>query len=99
MYDIQLTRQAQKDAVKIERSGLKHKAAEIIRTIRNNPYEESQDFEILKYDLKGSCSRRITRQHRFLYEVLPNTEGLKNADGELYEGVIKVISMWTHYHE
>ena len=58
MYDIRLTKQAQKDAVKVERAGLKQKAAEIIKTVRNNPYEESQDFEILKYDLKGACSRR-----------------------------------------
>jgi len=48
MYDIRFTKQAQKDAVKIERAGLKPKAAEIICTIRVNPYEESQDFEILK---------------------------------------------------
>jgi Txe/YoeB family toxin of toxin-antitoxin system len=99
MYDIKLTKQARKDAVNIERAGLKPKAAEIIKTVRKNPYEESQDFEILKYDLKGACSRRITRQHRFLYEVLPNTEGLKDSDGVLYEGIVKVIAMWTHYHE
>ena len=99
MYNIWLTKQAQKDAVKIERAGLKPKVARIITTVRQSPYEESQDFELLKYDLKGSCSRRITRQHRFLYEVLSNTEGLRNENGELYEGVIKVISMWTHYHE
>ena len=85
--------------MKVERAGLKPKAAEIIKTIRNNPYEESQDFEMLKYDLKGSYSRCITRQHRFVYEVLPNTEGLKDINDELYEGIIKVISMWTHYHE
>ena len=99
MYDIQFTKQAQKDAVKVERSGLKPKAAKIIQTVRNNPYEESQEFELLKHDLKGAFSRRINRQHRFVYEILPNTEGLKNAGGELYKGIIKVISMWTHYHE
>ena len=54
---------------------------------------------MLKHDLKGACSRRINRQHRFVYEVLPNSEELKDPDGELYEGIIKVISMWTHYHE
>lgn len=100
MYDIRLTKQAQKDAVKVERAGLKPKAVEIIKTVRNNPYEESQYFEMLKGDLKGSYSRRITRQHRFVYEILPNDENSKDADGELYTGIIKVISMWTpHYHE
>ena len=97
MYDIRFTKQAQKDAVKAERSGLKNKAAEIIRTIRNDPYEESQDFEILKHDLKGACSRRINRQHRFVYEVLPNADRRTDASGEPYKGVVKIIRMWTHY--
>lgn len=97
MYDIRYTKQAKKDAVKVERAGLKPKAAEIIQTIRNNPYEESQGFETLIGDLKGSCSRRINRQHRFVYEVLPNVENITDADGNPYEGIVKVISMWTHY--
>jgi len=97
MYDIQLTKQAQKDAVKVERAGLKPKALEIRNTVRENPFEVSQSFEKLKGDLEGSYSRRLNRQHRFVYEVLPNIEGLKDTDGNLYEGIVKVISMWTHY--
>jgi Txe/YoeB family toxin of toxin-antitoxin system len=97
MYDIRLTRQARKDAAKAEHAGLKPKVAEIIRTVRNNPYEDSQEFEKLKGDLKGSCSRRITRQHRFVYEVLPNDENAKDVGGEPYKGIIKIVSMWTHY--
>lgn len=97
MYDIRLTRQAAKDSVNIERMGLKPQTAEIIVTVRENPYEESQRFEKLKGDLKGLYSRRINRQHRFVYEILPNEEGLKDADGVLYEGIVKVVSMWTHY--
>ena len=97
MYDVRLTKQAQKDAVKVERAGLKPKAIEIRNTIRNNPFEASQSFEKLKGDLQGSCSRRLNRQHRFVYQVLPNTEGAKDINGNLYEGIIKVISMWTHY--
>ena len=97
MYDIRLTKQAEKDAVKIERVGLKPKAIEIRNTIRTNPFEASQSFEKLKGDLQGSCSRRLNRQHRFVYQVLPNTEEAKDKDGNLFEGIIKVISMWTHY--
>jgi Txe/YoeB family toxin of toxin-antitoxin system len=97
MYDVRLTKQAQKDAVKIERAELKTKASDIIRTVRKNPYEESQGFEKLKGDLKGAYSRRINRQHRFVYEVLPNDENAKDVNGELYEGIVKTISMWTHY--
>jgi len=97
MYDIQLTKQAQKDAVKVERAGLKPKAIEIRNTVINDPFEVSQSFERLKGDLQGSYSRRLNRQHRFVYEVLPNTEGLKDDNGIPYEGIVKVISMWTHY--
>ena len=97
MYDIRLTRQAQKDAVKVEHAGLKPKVVEIIKTVRNNPYEESQGFEKLVGNLKGSYSRRINRQHRFVYEILPNDEGAKDVNGVPYKGIIKVISMWTHY--
>jgi len=77
MYDVRFTKQAQKDSVNVERAGLKPKAIEIIKLVRKNPYEESQSFEYLKGNLKGSCSRRLNRQHRFVYEVLPNTENAK----------------------
>jgi len=97
MYDIRLTKQAQKDAVNVERAGLKPKAIEIRNTIRKNPFEASQSFEKLKGDLQDLCSRRLNRQHRFVYEVLPNSEGAKDETGTLYEGIVKVISMWTHY--
>jgi len=97
MYDIRLTKQAEKDAVKVERAGLKPKAIEIRNTVRKDPFEASQSFEKLKGDLQGLCSRRLNRQHRFVYQVLPNTDGVKDKTGALYDGIVKVISMWTHY--
>ena len=97
MYDIRFTKQAQKDTEKIERAGLKSKVVEIIRTVRENPYEETQGFEKLKGDLKGAYSRRINRQHRFVYEIKPNKENIKNTSGEQYKGIVIIISMWTHY--
>jgi len=97
MYDVQFTKQAKKDGAKIRQAGLKPKADEIIDTVEKDPYEPSQSFEELKGDLKGAYSRRLNKQHRFVYQVLPNTDGLKDLGGELYEGIIKVLSMWTHY--
>nr|WP_248126372.1 hypothetical protein [Slackia exigua] len=38
-------------------------------------------------------SRRIDRQHRFVYEVI---EGALDEDGVAYEGIVRVLSMWTH---
>lgn len=97
MYDVRFTKQAKKDAVNVKRTGLKPKADEIISTVRKDPFEDSQNFEPLKGDLKGAYSRRLNRQHRFVYEVLPNTENAVDEKGQPYEGIIKVLSMWTHY--
>jgi hypothetical protein len=36
MYKVELTRQAIKDAAKVEAAGLKEKAAEIIKIVREN---------------------------------------------------------------
>ncbi|MCL2086874.1 MAG: Txe/YoeB family addiction module toxin [Oscillospiraceae bacterium] len=97
MYDVFFVKQARKDAEKIERAGLKPKVVAILRTVRKNPYEKTQGFEKLTGDLKGAYSRRISRQHRFLYSILPNVNNAKDDDGNVYEGIVKVISMWTHY--
>jgi len=97
MYRIDLTKQAQKDATLLESAGLKKKAASFIRIVRINPFQNPPPYEALKGDRKGAYSRRINRQHRFIYEVLPNTENLKDENGIPYQGIIKIIRMWTHY--
>ena len=97
MYDVQLTRQAAKDTVKVERAGLKPKAAKLLQILRENPFQNPPEYEKLTGDLDGAYSRRINRQHRLVYEVLPNTENLKDENGVLYDGIVKVIRMWTHY--
>ena len=96
MYRDDITKRAAKDAAKIERAGLKPKAAEIIRTIRQNPFEPTQQFEKL-VGLNNTYSRRIDYHNRFVYEVLPNDENIKDANGQPYEGIVKVIRMWGHY--
>jgi len=97
MYKIIFSKQAEKDAVNIERSGYKPKVVEIVRTVRVTPHEISQGFERLKGDLDGFCSRRINLQHRFVYQVLPNTGDLRDENDELYEGIVQILRMWSHY--
>jgi Txe/YoeB family toxin of toxin-antitoxin system len=97
MYKTELTKQAQKDAIKVERAGLKPKAVEIIRTVQKNPYEHSQDFEKMTGDLQGYYSRRINKQHRFVYEVLKNADNMLDDNGVPYKGIVRVLRMWTHY--
>ena len=36
-------------------------------------------------------------KHRPVYEMYENTENLLSPDGTPYDGVIRVIRMWTHY--
>lgn len=97
MYDIRLTKQAVRDAEKIERAGMKLKVMELLRVIRVNPYQNPPEYEKLFGDYKGAYSHRINKQHRLVYEVLPNDEGIGDSSGEPYKGIIKILRMWTHY--
>jgi Txe/YoeB family toxin of Txe-Axe toxin-antitoxin module len=67
-----------------------------MRTLRDNPYEQSQGFERLTGNLKGFCSRQISLKHRVLYRVLPNVEVAKDECGNLYEGIVPVYRAWGH---
>ena len=96
-YKLKYTRQAEKDARLLEQAGLDKAAKGLLAIMRRNPYQVPPPYEKLKGDLKGSFSRRINRQHRIIYDVLSNEEGLKDDAGELFEGIVKIIRMWTHY--
>jgi toxin YoeB len=85
MWQIVFTKQAQRDAKKLSAAGLRPKAEELLEILRENPYKTPPPFEKLLGDLSGAFSRRITIQHRLVYQILDN------------EKVVKVIRMWTHY--
>jgi Txe/YoeB family toxin of toxin-antitoxin system len=84
-WRVVFTTQAQKDARKIARSGLRDKAEELLEILRKNPRQSPPPFEKLVGDLAGAYSRRINIQHRLVYQVLDK------------ERTVKVIRMWTHY--
>jgi toxin YoeB len=79
------TSQAQRDARKLARSGLREKAEELLEILREDPRLSPPRFEKLVGDLAGACSRRINVQHRLVYQILDE------------ERTVKVIRMWTHY--
>lgn len=56
--------------------------------------DDERLVEPLVGSLQGMYSRRIDRQHRFVYEVI---EGELEEGGVAYEGIVRVLSMWTHY--
>ena len=96
MYKIVLTRQAEKDTKKLEQAGLKPKAAGLIRIIRQNQFQNPPMYEKLQ-GYNDTYSRRITIQHRLVYQILPNELNEKDTAGIPYEGIVKIIRMWTHY--
>ena len=79
------TRQAQKDAEKLAAAGLKPKAQALLTILAQNGYQTPPPFEKLVGDLAGAYSRRISIQHRLVYQVLDDTQ------------TVKVLRMWTHY--
>lgn len=94
MYLVKFTKQAAKDAKKLKAAGLDTKAKALVEIVRENPFQEIPAYEILVGNLAGLFSRRINLQHRFVYQVFREPY---QKDGVSYEGVVKVVRMWTHY--
>ena len=84
-WKIVYTKQAVKDAKKLQSSGLKPKAQKLLEVLKSNPYQNPPRYEKLVGDLSKAYSRRINIQHRLVYEVLDDVK------------TVKVIRMWTHY--
>ena len=84
-WQVVFAKHAQRDARKLEASGLKAGAQELLAIIKENPFQNPPPFEKLVGDLSGAYSRRINIQHRLVYEVLQE------------EKTVKVLRMWSHY--
>lgn len=79
------SKQAQRDAKKLARSGLKPKAETLLAVITKDPFATPPRYEKLLGDLDGCYSRRINIQHRLVYEIYPD------------DRVVHILRMWTHY--
>ena len=84
-WNIVYTKQAQKDAKKINSAGLKRQTEKLLSIVKKNPFQNPPSYEKLLGDLAGAYSRRINLQHRLVYQVLKD------------KSVVKIIRMWTHY--
>jgi len=82
-YKLKYTRQAEKDARLLEQAKLKKPAANLLKIIKKDPFQNPPRYEKLQGDLKGSYSRRINIKHRIVYDVLPNDDGLSDKNGAL----------------
>ena len=84
-WTIVYSKQAVKDARKLAASNLTRAAAELIATLKEDPFKTPPPYERLVGDLAGKYSRRINIQHRLVYEVFEK------------EKIVRVLRMWTHY--
>ena len=84
-WRVVFTAPARRDAKKLASSGLKSRAQELLDILADDPYRTPPRYEKLLGDLTGAFSRRISIQHRLVYQVFDN------------ERVVKVIRMWSHY--
>ena len=84
-FRLVFSKQALKDAKKLEQAGLDRKAKQLLKILRENPLQNPPPYEKLVGDLTGKYSRRINIHHRIVYKVL----------GE--EGIVVVFRMWTQY--
>lgn len=82
---LSFTRQAQKDAKKLGAAGLKPKAEALLALLRENPFQTPPPYEKLVGDLAGAYSRRLSLQHRLVYQVLSE------------QVTVKVLRMWSRY--
>ncbi|MEP7214761.1 MAG: Txe/YoeB family addiction module toxin [Anaerolineaceae bacterium] len=74
-----------KDAKLVAAAGLRARAEGLLAILAVDPFASLPKFEKLVGDLAGAYSRRISLQHRLVYEALPEARA------------IKVLRMWTHY--
>ncbi|MDR1996989.1 MAG: Txe/YoeB family addiction module toxin [Candidatus Margulisbacteria bacterium] len=85
MYQLVYAAQAQKDAKKAKKSGLKPNIQKLLKILEKNPFQNPPPYEKLVGDLSGAYSRRINLQHRLVYQVYKD------------QRLVKIIRMWTHY--
>lgn len=84
-YKILYSKLALKDAKKLSSANLDKKAKELIEIIRKEPFQNPPPYETLVGNLNGSYSRRITIQHRLVYEVREDDKA------------VRISRMWSHY--
>lgn len=74
--EIKYLPQADEDLAYWARTGNKpmlKKIAQLTRAILENPYAGIGKPEALKYELTGKWSRRITQEHRYVYQIQGQT--------------------------
>jgi len=85
IWNLVYSKYALKDAKKIAAAGLKEKTQTLLNILAKDPLQNPPPYEKLVGDLIGVYSRRISIQHRLVYEIFKK------------EKTVRIIRMWTHY--
>ena len=83
-WTLKFSRLAIKDSYLLKDKGLEKKVQELLKILKENPYQNPPPFEKL-WGFPDAYSRRINVTHRLVYRI----------NKEL--GVIEVVSMFRHY--
>lgn len=94
MWYVEFARQTVRDAKKLKAAGLDKKAKSLVELVMADPFANPPAYGALVGNLSGYYSRRISIQHRFVYQV---SQEAAEVGGETYEGIVKVVRMLTHY--
>jgi Txe/YoeB family toxin of toxin-antitoxin system len=95
-YRVKLLKRARKDYEIAKRAGYAAKIAELLNTVRHNPTVAGNNVEKLRGYANPTYSRRIDFQNRFVYDVCVG-EQKDEKTGEMYQGLVRILSMWGHY--
>lgn len=86
-YKIIFSKLADKDKKLLKQAGLENKTKELLDLIAMNPYQTPPTYEKWKGNLTGCFSKRISFQHRLVYEI-------DESNKEIF-----ILRMWTHYNK
>ena len=86
-YQLLFTKDAQKDAKKIAKSGLREKVEQLLEVLKKDPFQNPPPYKKLVGELSGAYSRRINIQHRLVYDVFSA------------EKTVRILRMWSHYDD
>lgn len=84
-WELVFTRDAYKDAKKVQSAGLQARVDALFAILRSDPFRNPPPYEKLVGDLEGLYSRRINIKHRLIYQVFKS------------ERTVRVLRMWSHY--
>jgi len=88
MYQILLSKKAQKDRKELERSGMKEKVEQMLAELSEDPL--SPPSKKLKGEASGLYSRRLNAVDRVVFEI-------DSSPDPKYDGVVRIVRMRTHY--